>query len=505
MHASLALPGLRTPLERLALVAPALALALVALPVHYTITLAEPDLARMMAALVYGGASGRTLDPVTHYGIAFSFGYYELLYGITPLAWLRDPDMVARAMNGLGVFSGVLMAVACASYLEKLYGLRTAVLATAVFCLSPLMLPLAFSGHPLVPAAAALFAGGSLLVRARPLAACALLVAALALRAEVALAFPFLWLAGRPTRSGARELALRALVLGGAFFAFLLLQHHYIGAQGGGLTKLAAFVHTFMSLSQLGRGAGVLVLATGFATALAAGLALWRLRAERERLVLLLVLAGPALAFGLPNPSAARHLFFAVLAACIALALYIERSPAASLRRALLVAVALVAANEVLAELARPLIVARYPWSYDPPVERRAAQRVPLGAFLPDQRANQVLARLERDEALELAAGAPRRLLVLAGADEYFIAHFIARYPELRWHERQWHGTYVTELASAERAIAIVDKSSAWPHDVSAEALAQSEWRDWPVYVQRTIASRYDRTPLPAARRFALP
>jgi hypothetical protein len=501
---TLALPTIHEPpFRRLVLLAPALMLALVALPLHYSVTLAEPDLVRMMAAMVYGGASGLVLDPPTHYGLAFSFGYYQLLYAVTPQDWLRDPDLVARVINGVGVFSGLLCATACTAYLARLYGTSGAIAAAILFFLSPMMLPVALSGHPLVLAAACLFAGGCLLLARRWLAALALLVAALSLRAEVALAFPFLCLADGEPQARVWRAALRALVLAAAFIVFLGLQHHYLDAHGAALAKLKEFAESFMALSQMRRGAGVLLLATGLATALAALVAWMRLGAWRER-SLVLLLGAPALLLWLPNPTVARHFFFVVLAACVALGLKLARLRQGDLARAALIAVAIVVANQLVAELVRPAIVAHYPWSWEAPVARRAAQRVPLNAFAADQPANQALAALQREEAVRLAAQAPRRLLVLAGADEYFIAYFVARYPDVRWSESVWNGAFVTELASDTRRIVLLDKASAWPRDLTPEALARPEWRDWPVYVQRTTPSPYDRTAVPAGRRFEL-
>src|SRR5256885_14789069 len=105
---TLALPAVNPPpLRGLALLAPALMVTLVVLPVHYSVTLAEPDLARMMAALVYGGGSGLEPDPVTHYRAAFRFGYYQLLYALPPPEGLRPPHPVARVMHRLGVVSGI--------------------------------------------------------------------------------------------------------------------------------------------------------------------------------------------------------------------------------------------------------------------------------------------------------------------------------------------------------------------------------------------------------------
>lgn len=496
---------------------PALLLAMVALPYAYYVTLSEPDLVRMVAAMVYGAASGAHEAAGMHYGLSFSFGYYKLLYAIAPERWLHDPDSVALLVNLGGIAAGLACALAATAFLANVFGRSVGVAAAMLFFLSPMMLPVAFSGHPLVGAAACFFAAGLLLAGGKEpgafaapglcrAAALALLVLGLSLRAEIVIAFPFLWLAASPrSRSaGGRvpQLAAKALLLAAAFGIFLALQHACMTDSGRTGNGLGHFVEAFLSVSRVGRGAFVCALAAGVATLLLAAFAALRLRKD-VRLYLVLVLALPALLFWLPNPQPARHFFFPVLGACLVVALWLDRhfrSTAAMLALSL----TLVAANQLAAEALYAAIVSRYPWSY-PSAGRQATQQVPLGAFAPAQRANQAQAALERDEARRLAAHAPRRLLVLADSQHYLIAHLIAADPQLEWSERIENGVLFTRLRSPRHSLVLVEKYGAWPRDVTAEVLADPRWQDWPVYVQPFTVSRYDRTEVPGARLFVLP
>jgi hypothetical protein len=377
-----------------------------------------------------------------------------------------------------------------------------------------MMLPVAFSGHPIVPAAAALFAAALLLARAEECrgglqrwasaaGAFALLVLGLALRAEIVFAFPFLWLAvtlEKPLgRSMLPALAWKAALLGGAFAVFLVLQQGYVEPAEGAGTRLATFMETFFSVSRVARGVLIFVLGTGVATLVAATFAAWRLGLNRRWLPLPF-LALPALAFWLPNPQPARHFFFAALAACLVVGAWLVGRSAI---QALALAALVVAGNQAIAELLYRPIVSHYRWSY-PSAGRRATQQVPLGAFIPAQRANQRQAALERDEAIRLAAQAPRRLLVVADDQHYLIAHFIAADPSLEWTERSENDVLFTRLESPRHSIVLVEKYKAWPRDVTAEVLANPAWRSWPVYVQPFTVGRYDKTEVPQNMRFVL-
>lgn len=500
----------------LLLAMPALLLALVALPFRYDVTLAEPDLARMMAALLYGHATGTNEGAGLHYGLSFSFGYYQLLYALAPDAWLRDPDLAARLINGVGVASGLLCAWTCAAHLARIAGLAAGVCATLLFFLSPMMLPVALSGHPLVPAAACAFAAGWLLLAAdesagrRQRALCRsgaflLLVAGLTLRAEIVLAFPFLWVAGSRTPSAAQRwwpYVWRALLPGAAFLAFLFLQQGYVESSGGAAGRLGRFLASFMSPALVGRGLVVLALATGAATLLALAPALRSRLLRGREIALALVLALPGLVLWLPNPQPARHFFFPALAACLLAGLWLSRRRAGA-PRAIALAVLLVLANQLAAEALRTPIVARYAWSYPAATARRATQQIPLGLFPLDQWANQAQVEAERAEAIALAARAPGRLLVLADFQHYLIARLIAADPSLQWSESTREGRVVSELRSPARHIVLVEKYHAWPRDAAAEILAGDAWAGWPIYVQRSTLSRFDQAEIPPERRYS--
>jgi hypothetical protein len=499
-------------LRQLLLLVPAIAVALLTLPLGYRTTLAEPDLVRMMAGFVYGGSTGLHLSAGMHYGNSFSFGYYNLLYALAPAEWLRSPDHVAMLMNAFGALSGIACAWACTVYLDRLFGISVALAAAALFVLSPMMLPVVVSGHPIVPAAACLFGAGLLLLNARTFAswqgwlALVLLVAGLSFRAEIVLAFPFLWLARgrddvRPYQLA--ELVMQGAILAVAFVVFLGLQRVYVSASGGGGT-LGSFLATFVSPSRMARGVVVLVFAAGIVSVLAAAASLYKFQWRQRYAYLIAVLAAPALALWLPNPQPARHFFFVVLAIGLLLGLRLDEWAKGQWRRLLLAVCAIVIGNQVVAEAVHPLVVAKYSWSYPLVAERRATQQTPIGAFPLDQRSNQQLASVEREEAVKLARQAPQRLVVLADAPFYAIAQLLAAHPGLSWREKDWNGVTVSELKSAEREIVLVEKSSGWPKDVTAEVLDAPQWKSWPIYVQPSTVSAYDKTPVPSERRFAL-
>jgi hypothetical protein len=498
--------------------APALMLALIAIPYRYDVTLAERDLVRMMAAMVYGNATGANEAAGMHYGINFSFAYYKLLYAIAPHDWLRSPDLAARLINGFGIASGLLCALACALYLRMIFGITVAAATTAMFFLSPVALPVALSGHPLMGAAACLFSAGCLLAKSEEIdngwpmwaalgAALVLLIFGLSLRAEIVLAFPFLWLA-RNTRAGGKKgpwsvYGCRALVLLAAFVVFLVLQRNYVSAEGGAIATLGSFLQHFMSASRMSRGAAVLALSTGAATLLAILIAILKPSPLQSRFYLPLVLAVPALALWLPNPQPARHFFFTVLAACLFVALWLVGRQGHP-KRVLAICILIVLANQLIAEVARPIVVSGYAWSYPLLTERRAIQHVPLGAFPLDQPANQALADVQRREAALLAQQAPERLLILADAQNYLIAHFIAADNALKWSETRWAGVPITQLESADRSITLVQRYSAWPRDVIGEILDAQRWREWPIYVQPSTVSRFDKAAVPEERSYRL-
>jgi hypothetical protein len=493
-----------------------LALAILTLPLAHLDSLAEYDLRSMLAGIVYGATTGQATAAGHHYGLAFSFGWYEILYAVVPEQWLTRPDRVARLMNALGAASGLLCALAVAVFLRRRFGALVALTATTLFCFSPMMLPLTTSGHPLVPAAALVFFSGWLLLRAAPfddvrrygplcLAAWVVATVSLTVRAEVFLAFPFLWLAAAtaspPRRAG---FIAPALALGAAFGTFLLLQQDYVAEAGGSGSRLMRFLASFTDPARIPRGLALLGLSTGVATGLASLAALLGRRTPLPVLLLPAALALPAFLFWVPVPEPARHFFFVVLALCLAAGLWLSalaRRPA----HALLAAVGLVLLNQAIAEAVHRPLVAAYDWTYPRLGDRRVTERAPTGAWIPDQQAQRQVAEALREEAVALAAAAPPRLLILADQPGHLIAELIARHPDLRWMESAGNGLEYTRLTSPGRDYLLVRKNSIWPRDAVAAVLENDAWQALPVYLQPATVSRFERTPVPPERTFELP
>ena len=506
--------------------APALALLLY-LAFGYSNTLSEPDLVRMSTALGYGRATGAFTAAGQHYGLAFSFGYYDLMYRLLPSGALPDPDVVAQAMNALGGVFAMLFGLGLSLMLARLLGHATGLFATLAFMASPAMLQFLVSAHPMVGAAAFLFFGCWLVLLAcdtasTARAALAYVAAAVAfmiglcLRGEIALAFPFTaalaMYASTRASDGASNGAKRhwlgrtaacCVALAIAFAVFLILQRPYVDSGGGAIEALLRFIAEFTSIKRVAQGVAVFVLALGFATALAClATAWWQRKAFRPNTALIclcLVLILPSLAFWLTNPRPARHFLFPILGIYIALgALWAARLQ--DMRHALVAALLLVAVNQLLSEAVRPLIVASYQWSFDSGNRRRAVQQAPLGFFPLDQRANAETEEVFRQEAMALSATDPKRLLFVGDTPFYLISWLVHRHPAYRLSETTLGRFDVLLLEDGDRKIYLIDKYHHWPEDIMPAILAMPEVADFRIYVQPATISRYDKTAVPADR-----
>lgn len=509
-------------IRRYIAVIPAVVVSCLALPFRYTTTLSEPDLVRMMAAMIYGEASSGYEYAGQHYGIQFSFGYYRLLYWMAPAGLLRSPQATAELINGVGILFGILAVWSCAGYLSALLGKTVGIVTSLFVFASPMMLPVVFSGHPLLAAAASLFVAGLMFVAADSSAtalqraslnsiALVMLVVGLMMRAEIVVAFPFL-LATSVPRAWDRidewaPVGWRVLLLGCSFAVFLFMQRPFVGVSGGATNVLVSYLQTAKSLGSVGRALGVLVLGTGLAASLGLIAAIVWLAGNRSRfrweIWLILSLLLPTLALWLPDPQPARHLFFAMLALDILLALAMVNWQSSPIKLiACLLAVIL--GNQVFAEALHPILAANYHWTHPSIVQRRSAQRTPMGAFPLDQRGNQALQAHLSEEASRLAQLSPKHLLFFGDWPHYVVAHMVAQDPSLRWTERNINGINVIELRSEDRDIVLVEKYSARPRDVQAEMLEDTQWASWPVYVQPSTRTQFDRIPVPADRLIPL-
>lgn len=487
----------------------------------YRATLGEPDLTRMVSGLVYGGATGLHMAAGFHYGQAFSFGFYQLLYLLIPGSSLLDPDAVARYLNYTGAAFTFLFAVGLILMLHRLLSGGAAAFTSVAFLFCPLSLPFLASGHPMIGACALLFLATWLLLltpgAAWPsrlillgLAGVALL-AGLTLRAEIAMALPFVLLACwahevKPVAASWSLLAAVAATLALVFAAFLFLQKPYVETSGGAGGSLGTFLSEFISLGRVSRGLVVAILGMGMGTAgalLAAAVYTCRKRRVEVKLMLAcLALLLPSLLFWLPNPQPARHFILPVLALYMLLGVVLDGT-LQNHGRAILLALALVAVNQIMAELMHGLIVKHYQWSYAA-TGRRATQQAPIGFYLLDQRANLAAQAQLREEGRQFAYCKAQQLLILADAQQYITTQLIATDPSLRLSQGKLGPYDVLELSNQTRHIYLLDKLPQRPKDVLAEVLTMPALQSYPIYVQPATISRFDQTPLPEKRRYIM-
>ena len=322
------------------------AYALLVLPFVFHDVVGEPDLERMVMAVIYGASSGLQAAAGYHYGLEVSFGYYWAQYHLLPAAVLLDSSALIAAVNFIGYASAVLAVGALALYVGRLFGVVTAVVTCVLFGFSPVFLDLGTSGHPQVPGLALTLIGAWLLTYAtdiglpgarRVFAGVAAFVAlsiALTMRGDFILAFPFITvIAGeqelRSRRAWLQAAAWRLLVLVTAFAVFVAIQAHFYSEPGGNAGFAAKFFATFYKMDTVPRGLLVVVLCTGVAT-MAAFVALlfsrWARALPLVNVIALLALAVPSLAFWLPNSTPGRHLILVTLAVALAIALILTRA-----------------------------------------------------------------------------------------------------------------------------------------------------------------------------------
>lgn len=491
----------------------------IAVALGYSTTMAEPDLVRMIAGMVYGGATGQHLQAGFHYGAEFSFGYYELLYRLVPDAVLHDPDLLAEWFNRTGAVFAGLFAFALALMLNRLVGSRIAVFVTTAFLLSPSVLPFLASGHPMVAGCALLFLGCWLVLLSSPQLnarfdivylglAFVALSAGLSFRGEIALAFPFVVLAQMVTAHEKgpgrfKGTVASCIVVAVAFACFLYLQRPFVADGAGG--ALRTFLMAFASLGAVARGLGLLVLALGLLTTMLLPVLTWSQRQEMRRhwpmILLACALILPSLVFWLPNPQPIRHLLVPVLGLYLLLGL-ITRPYVGDGKRALLAGLVLAIGNQAVAEVVRPVIVKTYPWPYAAASERRATQKVPLGFFPLDQKANLKAQAGLREEAIRLVARRPRELIVMADSQFYMVQRLIADDPSLRLSRATIDDVEILLLSNDARSIYFVDKSAYWPREILETVLASATLSRFPVYVQKASISRYDRVTVPLSRQY---
>jgi hypothetical protein len=506
------------------LIALALVILLSAWTFGYRTTLSEPDMVRVLAGFIYGTTTGSGISAGQSYGIAFSFGYYQLIYSILPAHVFANADALAFALNVVSWPFASIFIVSLAAVSRELICEKSAAFSTIVFALSPVSLPFMISGHPMVFACAFMFTGiYFLLVAGRTLnriafsayvaTALVLLTMALCMRGETLLAFPFIAMASVSSNRRGEVLAIRRtafvfVALAISIAVFFYLQQPFVEKEGGPSGTLARFLEKFVSFDRVGRGLVVMILGLGIGTTfLFSGLLFLRgriiFRGQTRLFICISAMIVPSLLFWIPNSQPARHLILPILGVCILCGLLIS-AYLRNLKTTIIWAVLLSGANQALAEIVRPFIVAKYQWTYENRVQRRATQQLPLGFFPLDQRANIEGEAILRDEAVALAARDPDRLIVMADSQHYMIGRLLLLHPSMRISKAKIGEFDALLLADRSRQIYFVPKADNWPKDTLKEILQVTGVAEFPIYVQRATISRHDKVPVPDSRRFTL-
>ncbi len=520
-------------------VVPAVLYALLVFPFVFHDVLGEPDLERMALALTYGTASGLHAAAGYHYNYPVSFGYYQALYHLVPSAVLLRSSALIATINYVGFAAAVIAVAMLGLYLKRLFGVLPAFLACILFAFSPVFLDLGTSGHPQLPGLALLLVGAWLLTfvgdsrtGAAGNAVIALLTfivlfAAMTVRADIALAFPFMTLMSRerpgpprpgPTRPGPtwsatsrhewlRESAVRLLIMGAVCILWLAVatiggahDTHEPGGQG----YVASFFAQFYKLHTVPRGVVVFVLCMGIATTVGALWALLRAGRTLSRLevVSLALLALPTLLFWIPNSTPGRHLLLAYIAAAILCALLLSRHTRAS--RAIAIACALVLANQAIAEVTHGVMVRHYDWAYPLLTARRETTSAPLGAFPLDHEAKQQSFELLREEGREFARACTGQVLVIAEEPHFMMMSLIDRDPSVRLQTLRFGPERVFRASGRRCTADFVEKQAPAHYDPLPALLAAREYAGWKIYFQESRRNAFDRTPVPPERRFCL-
>lgn len=502
------------------LTVPAALYALFVLPCVFHDVVGEPDLERMIMGVIYGASSGMREAAGYHYNLEVSFGYYAVLYHLLPRSVLLSSSALIDASNFIGYFSAVVAVAMLAFYVGRLFGVVVAVATCVLFAFSPVFLDLGTSGHPQVPALALLLLGAWMLTYATDpgsrtakrvwaaIAAGVVIFAALTMRVDFVLAFPFIVLvAGDRELSSRRawlEAAARRLaVLLPAFVVCLTIQQLYFREPGGNAGFIASFLTTFYRPDTIPRGLFVVVLCTGAATMAAF---LWLARGASKLPVInvtaIVSLALPTLVFWLPNSTPGRHLIFVTLSVALTIALLLGRS--ARPRWAIPATVLLAISNQAIAEVSHNALERHYSWSFPLLTSRRATQSVPMGMFPLDHAAKREMFVLLRQEGREFARGCSGKVLAFAEQPHYMMISLVELDRSMRFRTVTVGDTTVFQARGSRCSVDFVEKAAAWHRDELREFLEAGYDSRWPIYFQESRRNPSDRTRVPEERRYCL-
>jgi hypothetical protein len=493
---------------------------------RYRGLLGEDDLYRMLVGLLDGARSGAYLASANQYGKAFSFGYIAALYRFADPRTLADPARLIGLINGLGFWSAAAGSLCLWLLARMLYGLRAATVAVMLFALSPMMLELGTSGHPILPAFALFAAGACCLVApargARGLflsfAGAVLLLAGLTARAEVLLGFPFVVVARADFRGWPRFLkcagqrAIAPALATGVFFA---LKWKFIDSTPG-TGRLGPFLAEFIRWKEIPIGVLVLVLNCGIATAVAGAMAVGTMAgalraapaASAERTALLdlaigpLALMAPALVFWIANPRPGRHFILCLAGVSMLAGGTIARRFGARTFAVYAVALGIVAGNQALGAVTGPLILMYAPSKLVvlPEHTRHLPRGFPTGTSWGYHRAHVAEQRKTDAFATRVEGVCDERTLVMSLDATQIFAGLYEASGAWSADEVKLRRFPVWEARINGRAVRVLSESEGWPVDAAADAMADPALSGYKLARDPDSISIYDRAEIPPDR-----
>jgi hypothetical protein len=498
---------------------------------HFKSELNEGDLYRVVLGLMNGKATGLGLNDPTQYGIRFGYGYVAMIYWMEELHILAitHRESVIEAVNAIGFVASLATIGFLMASLNIMYGAPTALLASTIFLFSPLFLEMASSGHQLLIALAFFFAANFVLLldvqgwrkTLSYATATLLLFVGLTMRAELPLAFSWLVFAGRPTelmshRQYFLNVIARSVVCLSSFAIFQIVFHFcvYTPPTGDGLSGLSTFMGQFYSLRNVLRGLVILVVGVGLATVIAGGALLFidRSRIIRDFRLSDFVMSGANLigplslifvgaTFWIPNPNPARHFTFFLLGFAVLIALSITRRSRVNCTGSIAAGLAIVIANQALAEVVRPIVLRNLHSVYmRVPEHSPTTGAVPLGSF-PRHHASLV----ERTEILtslgrSVTGSCEPQLLVLTSNGPLMAGLMFEPHVDTRVSLAKVGSYNALKVVRQGQTFLFVDPLEIWPQDPVSVILKDTSLIDYRILRDPYSISTDDKLTVPISR-----
>jgi hypothetical protein len=497
--------------------------AVIAYSFQYRESLGESDLYRILVGLLDGKATGSELAGALQYNRPFGFGYIAALYVFLNDQILRSPPELIAVINNIGLWGAISALIAFWISTRLVYGTLAATVALIIFASAPMVLEMSTTGHPIILSFALigiasifmfldLSRGAWILAQAT---AIPFLVAALAVRGDIVLAFPWLVLTRIDTQSlrhFVKSGVLYCLAPTSALVLFYILKLCFANfSEGAAPGSLNWFVR-FFSWANIVPAIAYLGLGCGIVTTVIGGLlVLWSLKARskeaggsrRDSINLLLgplTLVAFTTIFWIGNPQPARHFLLVLAGFAILIGFFISRNVANHFF-ALTSALAIACSNQLSSEALRPILLRQL---YSPyisiPDERRTFTHVPVGFWW----LHHGTLKMRRDKwnelADQIATTCDDYTLVLSDEIHQLLASLYSD-DEVIVAKRVELGKFLAYSAvRSGRHYIFMSKIEGWPEDAVAFVLADHGLDAYKIFVDPYTISAYDRTAVPPKR-----